>query len=392
MAVFYVQELGFNPLQLVLIGTALEIAALVFEVPTGAVADSYSRKISVVIGLAIMGLFFILQAILTGFLEVALLQMLAGLGWTFISGALDAWAADELGTEKAGKLYIGSYQIGGVSVIVAIVLGTYLGTISLRLPQLVGGSLLLVLCLVLLFVMPEKGFKPAPRHERGMAGAMVNTIREGVGLARRSPVIISILAAGVIFGAFSEGFDRLWEAHFLANFTFPELWGLNPIAWFGVINVGVQLIKLVVGEIIRRKVDTNSHVSVARALILFNSLLCLGLLVFGLAGNFWIGLAAYWCAATFRGVYPPLYITWLNQKVTNSQVRATVLSIGSQADALGQLMGGPLLGLLGTLVSLNAALVASVLLLLPTIFLYTRTLKEKTAPETEAVLLEEKTG
>ena len=48
--IYAVQEVGLNPLQLVLVGTALEASAFLFEVPTGVVADVYSRRLSVMSG------------------------------------------------------------------------------------------------------------------------------------------------------------------------------------------------------------------------------------------------------------------------------------------------------------------------------------------------------
>jgi DHA3 family tetracycline resistance protein-like MFS transporter len=59
-AVYYVTEVGMSPLQLVLVGTLMEVAIFVFEVPTGVVADTYSRRLSIVIGTAVIGLAVIL--------------------------------------------------------------------------------------------------------------------------------------------------------------------------------------------------------------------------------------------------------------------------------------------------------------------------------------------
>src|SRR5512147_1627855 len=59
--VYQVTVVGLNPLQLVLTGTALEIAAFVFEVPTGVVADTISRRLSIIIGTFVMGLGFVLE-------------------------------------------------------------------------------------------------------------------------------------------------------------------------------------------------------------------------------------------------------------------------------------------------------------------------------------------
>ena len=72
---------------------------------------------------------------------------------------------------------------------------------------------------------------------------------------------------------------------------------------------------------------------------------------------------------TARALSYPLNTTWLNQRI-DSQVRATVLSMTSQVDALGQMIGGPIAGAVGTLRSLQAALITSGLMLSPAIFLF----------------------
>ncbi|MFZ5823544.1 MAG: MFS transporter, partial [Bacillota bacterium] len=60
-ALYYVSMLGLNPLQLVLVGTAVEVAVVLFEVPTGVVADSYSRRLSLIIGTFVMAAAYLLE-------------------------------------------------------------------------------------------------------------------------------------------------------------------------------------------------------------------------------------------------------------------------------------------------------------------------------------------
>ena len=105
MMVFQVTEVGLNPLQLVLLGTTLEITALLFEVPTGVVADVYSRRLSVIIGVFIIGAGMAMQALPT-FGLLLLTQVVWGIGFTFTSGATDAWLVDEIGDGNAGEIFL----------------------------------------------------------------------------------------------------------------------------------------------------------------------------------------------------------------------------------------------------------------------------------------------
>src|SRR5207302_8329066 len=59
--VYQVEVAHLNPLQLVLVGTTLEIVAFLCQVPTGVLADLYSRRLSVILGVFVFGLGFILE-------------------------------------------------------------------------------------------------------------------------------------------------------------------------------------------------------------------------------------------------------------------------------------------------------------------------------------------
>jgi hypothetical protein len=69
----------------------------------------------------------------------------------------------------------------------------------------------------------------------------------------------------------------------------------------------------------------------------------------------------------------PIYMTLINLHI-DQRLRATVLSIAGQADAIGQFVGGPAIGAIGTFYSLRAAMVAAGAVLSPALLLYWRML------------------
>jgi DHA3 family tetracycline resistance protein-like MFS transporter len=97
---------GLTPVQLILVGTALELSAFVFEVPTGIVADVYSRRLSIIIGYLLMGVGFLVEGFFPAFLPILLAQVIWGLGYTFTSGATEAWISDEVGEDDANRLLL----------------------------------------------------------------------------------------------------------------------------------------------------------------------------------------------------------------------------------------------------------------------------------------------
>jgi MFS transporter, DHA3 family, tetracycline resistance protein len=213
-ALYRIQTVGLDPFQLILLGTALELTVFVLEVPTGIVADIYSRRLSVIIGVLLMGLGFMLEGSFPFFVTVVLAQVLWGMGATFESGARDAWLTDEVGEAKAGQLFLRATQWRQVGTFLAIPLAVALSYISLGTPLVAGGALYLIIALGLFLFLPETTFQ---RHEssHNPFPAMRQTCQGGVAVARARTVLITIFMITAILGASSETFDRLWEAKML---------------------------------------------------------------------------------------------------------------------------------------------------------------------------------
>src|SRR4026207_1149602 len=133
-SIFVVLTLGFTPFQLVLLGTILEGTYLLCEVPTGVVADTISRRLSVVIGLVGSGLAFALLGIAHSFLVAAVPHVLRGVFASFQSGADVAWLTDELGEEAARPHYLRGSQISNVAALAGIIGGGGRRTTQYRLP------------------------------------------------------------------------------------------------------------------------------------------------------------------------------------------------------------------------------------------------------------------
>lgn len=372
--IYRIQTVHLNPLQLVLVGTVLEASCFVGEVPTGVLADTYSRRLSIIVGYLLIGVAFVLEGSVPLFASVLASQVIWGIGYTFTSGAGEAWIADEIGAERAGRAYLRGTQAGLVGTLVGTGLSVALASLRLNLPIVVGGFLFVLLGVVLAFTMPEHGFRATPRDERPSWQAMGRTLVDGSRMVRRHPVLLTILVIGLFYGAASEGFDRLWQAHVLTDMTLPRVGAFKPIVWFGVIDAVATVLSFGATEIVGRRVNTTSHREVARALLAINTLLIASVVTFGLAGNFALALGCYWLASVLRTTTTPLTTAWLTQN-TSANVRATVFSMSGQADALGQIAVGPAVGAVGTLVSLRAAIALSGVMLSPALYLYTRTLR-----------------
>jgi len=367
--VYHVTVVELTPFQLVIVGTILEASTFAFEIPTGILADVKSRRLSIIIGYVVMGIGFIVEGSLPLFWAVALAQVVWGLGYTFTSGATQAWIADEVGEARAARAFLRGAQIARIGSLVAIPFSVLLGLVAVALPVVMGGALMILLAGFLALTMSEAGFKPTPPAERTTWGMMLKTAQDARQLTRRQPILLTLLGIMFFYGLYSEGLDRLWTAHVLENFTVPWLDALEPAVWFGAIRAVDALGGIAATEIVRRRVDTRRADGLTRFLMLNAGLTVAALAGFALARNFWGALALFWAVGMLRAVVDPLYNAWFNQRIDDSQVRATMFSVTSQVNAIGQVVGGPAVGAVGNR-SIRAALVASALLLSPVLPLY----------------------
>jgi DHA3 family tetracycline resistance protein-like MFS transporter len=367
LPVYYIQNAGMDPLQLVLVGTVTHMTIFVFEVPTGVVADSYSRKLSVIIGMMTGGLCFALEGIFPVFAFIILAEFLRAIGETFLSGAFTAWITDEIGVEKVGRVLMRANQTSQLTGIVSTGIGIWLSTLlPLGVIISAGGLEMALLAVFVIFAMPEENFKPTKENR---SGPLTQSLKTGWRVVRGRPLALTIVAMGLVFGASDEGFDRLWEAHFIKDFAIPLL---PPAVWFGFLWIGTQLANLLLLEIIIRRVKLGNSRGILKASMVTNGSLVITLVIFALAGNFYVALVACGAGRTLRNA--GLYQIWVNRNL-DSRVRATVLSFDSQVEAVGHLLSGPLVGFIGTAVSIPTALLTSALLLSPCVLLFGNALR-----------------
>jgi MFS transporter, DHA3 family, tetracycline resistance protein len=372
--IFQTTEVNLTAFQLLLVAASLQGAILVSEMPTGVLADTYGRKRSVLIGLLLLGVGMSLSGAFANFWPILAGSLIWGFGYTFVSGAGEAWIADEVGVQRANRIYLRTAQVTKVLWIMAIPVSIGIATYDLNLPILLGGAGLVLLAVLLSFVMTETGFQRPPRQERRQAWRDVTaTLGESRRLVRASPLLMTMLLIMAFYGMAGQGFTTLWVAHFDRDLSFPTFVDLKPVIWFGAVRMAAALLSLVVVEFVRRwRVDSlASHAVVSRSLFWINSLQMLSVLVIATTNSFAIAAAFICVAIALAEAYDPLQLAWLNQNV-ESRVRATVISMSSQMEAFGKTSGGPLLGGVASVLSLRSAIAVSGLAIFPALLFYFR--------------------
>ena len=362
---------GLSPLQLVLVGTTLELSVLLCEVPTGVVADVTSRRLSIIIGLALVGLGFLLEGSLPLFTTILLAQVLWGLGYTFTSGATQAWLSDEIGEARANQTFLRANKFSLSGSLAGMLFAILVGSRQLGLPILVSGGLFMLLAGILALSLPENSFHSTPKGKRNSFQHMARTFQLGLRTVRQRPRLMNILGMGLFYGLYSEGFDRLWVKHLLARFTLPAVFGGIEIAFFGLLRAASVLLAMAATVLIEKQLDTSQPRLIGRFMAGITVAIAASIVLF--AWSPWLvpALAVYLCISAMRSQVDPLTTAWVNQRL-DADVRATVLSMTGQVDALGQIAGGPLIGLLANLVSVRVAIALSGLLLTPALAMIRR--------------------
>ncbi|MGU8221710.1 tetracycline efflux MFS transporter TetA(P) [Clostridium perfringens] len=369
MVVYHIEIVHLNPLQLIIVGTTLELACFIFEIPTGIVADVYSRKLSIVIGGVLTGVGFILEGSISSFVFVLVAQIVWGLGSTFISGSLEAWIAVEEKNKDLDEIYIKGAQAGQIGAFIGIVLSTVIANFSVRLPIIVSGVLFIILALFLWLYMPENNFKPSAPGDLNTFKKMVYTFKSGLKIVKSKSIIMILLAVTLFYGLSSEGYDRLSNAHFLQDTTLPKLGNLSSVTWFGIFGILGMILSFIVMHFMAKNLKNEDNRKNGKLLLCINILYISSMLIFALTKNFSLMLIAYLATNTFRIINEPIFSAWLNGHIDDNS-RATVISINGQMNSLGQILGAPIIGIIATNISVSIGIACTSLLVTPVLVLY----------------------
>jgi hypothetical protein len=149
----------------------------------------------------------------------------------------------------------------------------------------------------------------------------------------------------------------------------PGLGSLDPVYWFGILEACTLGIGFGVATLLVGRLEAGGTERLARMLLVVTAVQLGAALAFGLAVGPAFAVVGYLGYRATRPFAGPVYDTWLNQNIPDASVRATVISITNQSDAIGPTAGGPAFG---AVVSIRAALVSGALVLAPALALFAR--------------------
>jgi MFS family permease len=319
------------------------VGMVLFEIPTGVVADRWGRRASFLCGTltlaATTGLYVLLWQLHAAFAWWAIVSALLGLGYTFFSGATEAWLVDALtATRFEGQLegvFARGQVVFGAMTLVGSVAGGYLAQLTnLGAPYVARAAILIIMFVVALIMMRDLGFTPA-RGDRP-AAEMKKILNSSIEHGLKVPAVRAIMIAGMFSGGVGIYVFYALQPHLL------NLWG-NQKAYgiAGLVAALVAAAQIVGGLLtpwIRRAVKRRTS-----ALLILEALGVAMLVLIGLVGNFWavVVLIMLWGLVAFAGA--PIRQAYLNGMIP-SQQRATILSFDSLMNSAGGIVAQPALG------------------------------------------------
>lgn len=349
-------DLGFSPLQLILLGTAKEVAVLTMEIPTGIMADLFSRKWSVVVAFVIAGSAITASGFFDSFGLLVASSALWGLGLTFRSGAEVAWLTGEVGsTVVAERVVLRRAAFEMVAVVVGVSVAAALSVVTSTGAALASfGVALIVASVVLAVAMPETGFERAVGSRWLALGAIV---RDGTRAVRRVRPLRTLVIATVFAGFASEAVDRLYVRRF-DDIGLTDSFG-NGVVVVAAVVVAQSLLALAALRIATRTIGAHRHrESLATVLAVLLATTAVGVAMLALIDALAIAAIGLVIGGAMRAAAEPVKAAWANEHAPPAS-RATVQSFVGQAHSLGEIVGGVTLGIVATIAGVPVALTVS---------------------------------
>ena len=339
----FLLDAGLSNTEAFAANAAFTLGQVIFEVPTGVVADTRGRRFSFLLGaftlLVSTLLYLLMWSIEAPFWGWAIASALLGLGFTFFSGATQAWLVDALhASDFTGDLesvFARAQVVAGGAMLAGSVLGGVVAQLTnLGVPYIIRAAMLGVTLVVAFMFMRDIGFSP----QRGVSpiGAIRTVVNGAVdGGLRNPPVRWLMLASPFSAGVGIYAFYAM-QPYLLELYGDPNAYGVAGLA--AAMVAGAQIVGGALVPWFRRFFHRRTD-----ALILTGALSALLLAGIGLTTSFIVALAllAAWCIAL--ALAGPMHQAFINGIIPSEQ-RATVLSFDALMGSAGGVVAQPLLG------------------------------------------------
>lgn len=373
----FLLDAGLTIFEVFVANAAFTAAMALFEVPTGVVADTRGRRISFLLSEATLALgtlaYVGVAAIGGGLLLFCLAGVILALGYTFYSGAVEAWLVDALTStgyrRELDHVFARAAMVSSVAMIAGTVGGGLLGQLDLSLPYVARAVLVLVALGIGFRTMHDIGFTPRTMRLQGIVGEMRKVARAGITYGWQAPAVrLLVMDSFLTFGFFSWAWYA-WQPYFL------ELYGEDAIWLSGVIAALFALAGIGGNALVGRLAKPGRRRTTI--LLAASAVTTATLVATGAVQLFWVTVPLFLLGAVAGGVLQPVRQTYLHHSIPTSE-RATLVSFDALVGSLGSVGGQTGLGYLSQERSIPAGFVVgglATILALP-IFARLRALNE----------------
>jgi len=365
--IFLIQLGGLTLFEVMLINAIYTVGQMVFEVPTGVVADTIGRKASILLSLGTLIVSTLLYVLTPrfgwGFAGFAVASVIIGLGYTFQSGAIDAWLVDALdasGFELPKERVFARGQIASsAGMLVGSLAGGLLGQVDLTLPYLVRAVLLAVCFVVVLVMVRDAGFEPRPLRISNFSEETRRVFDAGIRYGWRSRVVRPMLWVSALGGVFFMYGFYAWQPYVLKLLGNDNAIWLLGVAQAGFAAMGI-LGNMLVGRLMGAGADRRDPAKVLEVSVWCNTAIVLGIAAVGFLSlkpgilPAAIAITLWLLFGLLFGIYGPIRMGFINEHIPSSE-RATVLSLDAFFGDAGGAIGQPALGWVSEKASIQLA-------------------------------------
>jgi MFS family permease len=316
---------------------------LVFEVPTGVVADVWGRRASFLLGTVTLAVTTVMYVLLwqveAHFVLWALVSLLLGLGFTFFSGATEAWLVDALRAtafeDPLESVLARGQVISGGAMLGGSVAGGYLAQLTnLGVPFLLRAAILAAMFAVAFRLMHDVGFTPN-RGSRPLS-EMRRIVHDSVDHGLRVPAVRYLMLAAPFTGGVALYVFYALQPYLLDLYGNDHAYGIAGLA--AAIVAGAQILGGMAATGIRKLFRRRTS-----ALLTAEVLSALSLVLVGLSNSFWIVIALIVVWGLLFAATMPIRQAYINDQIPSEQ-RATILSFDSLMASSGGVAAQPVLG------------------------------------------------
>lgn len=371
--VLFLLSKGLDLFQVMLVNLSFMIGIFIFEIPTGAYADYFGRKKSVVLSNLFMMLALLIYFESSNLITFIVAEVTAALAFTFASGALDAWVVDSLEKKEfSGKVdfvFSQSNIISQSAVLIGGLIGGYLGYINLALPFGAGAVVALSAFLVSIFFMHEEVIARKALNIIGSISQMGQVAKSSIDYGVKHKVVLWLIISSVLATFAFQPLNMYWSPH-LNDLAGDKVWLMGWV-WAGI-SLSMMLGSFLVRQLLKKEK------SYTWILILTTLILGIPIILISTLNIFGVVLLGFLIYEFGRGMLNPVHKAYLNKYIPGEQ-RATVLSFDSMMGKFGAALGLVVLGWVAKNYSIQISWLISGFILLLLIPIYIRARKHESS-------------